>query len=88
MLNIRSLASSISSDPDLLLSMSELSRVRWKPGSRKGEIHVEIDAVEEGSYELHDIDPIPSNSRVMCPHTAVVHMSRVGMFDDTNLVHA
>ena len=80
MLSTRSLAPSISADPDLLLSKSELSRVRWKPGARKGEIHVEVNAPEESIYELHGIDDV---SRDTPSRALAIHMSRVGMYEDS-----
>lgn len=81
MLSMRSLAPSISSDPDLLLSMSELSRVRWKPGSSNREIHVEIDTVEPGVYELHDVEENSTSGHISQPRIPAIHMTRVGVYD-------
>lgn len=75
--------------PDLLLSMSELSRVKWKPGLRQGELHVEITAVEDGSYEMGSVEadindegdhiPVRTIPRGRMP---AVHLSRVGTYGD------
>lgn len=81
MLSMRSLAPSISSDPDLLLSMSELSRVRWKPGASKREIRVEIDTVEPGVYELRDVEENSTSGHTSQPRIPAIHMTRVGVYD-------
>lgn len=88
---MRSLASDLhGAGPDLLLSMSELSRVHWKPGHRQGELHVEINGVEDGSYELRSIDDdidqeddhrLPSQGTPRS-RTPAVHLSRVGTYAD------
>ncbi|THH26831.1 hypothetical protein EUX98_g7356 [Antrodiella citrinella] len=48
-LNMQSLASNLSLDPKWLLNNAELSRVRWRKGSRDGEIIVEVDVAEVDS---------------------------------------
>ena len=94
MFSIRSLAIDVhSTSPDLLLSMSELSRVRWKPGLRPGELHVEVDAVEDSSeYEMREVDEIITHDELgqqmsmhSIPKTRMpqVYVSRVGTFDTT-----
>ena len=89
---MRSLASDLAStSPDLLLSMSELSRVRWKPGVRPGELHVEVHAVEDGSeYEMREVDESVLLDE-LDQHTSMnsipknrmpqVYVSRVGTYD-------
>jgi len=74
MLNIRSLASALSLDSsDLLLSATELSRVRWRAGARAGEIIVDVNAVEE-DHELQALAVSQS-----------LHMTQVGVYDDALL---
>ncbi|TCD64751.1 hypothetical protein EIP91_003673 [Steccherinum ochraceum] len=54
-LNMQSLAAGLSLDPKWLLNNAELSRVRWRKGSRDGELIVEVDAAEgpdEAELEL------------------------------------
>jgi len=45
-LNMQSLAANLSLDPKWLLNNAELSRVRWRKGSRDGELIVEVDVAE------------------------------------------
>ncbi|KAH8094644.1 hypothetical protein BXZ70DRAFT_1033918 [Cristinia sonorae] len=45
-LSMHSLAANLSLDPKWLLNNAELSRVRWRKGSRDGEIIVEVDSAE------------------------------------------
>lgn len=46
-LNMQSLAANLDLDPKWLLNNAELSRVRWRKGSRDGELIVEVDVAEE-----------------------------------------
>ncbi|TFY63696.1 hypothetical protein EVJ58_g3105 [Rhodofomes roseus] len=55
-LSIRSLASQLSIDPDTLLSTAELSRITWKRGAYDGEIVVEINTIEEDSYDMDELE--------------------------------
>ncbi|KAH9948201.1 hypothetical protein B0H21DRAFT_735021 [Amylocystis lapponica] len=75
MLSIHSLAASLSMDSNWLLNNAELSRVRWRKGSRDGELIVEVDAVEEDTLELGDVKGVRS-------HTPVIRQTRVGVYDD------
>lgn len=45
-LNMQSLAANLSLDTKWLLNNAELSRVRWRKGSRDGELIVEVDVAE------------------------------------------
>ncbi|PCH34332.1 hypothetical protein WOLCODRAFT_15258 [Wolfiporia cocos MD-104 SS10] len=47
MLNVRSMAASLNVHSDMLLSTAELSRLQWRPGTRAGEIVVDVDTVED-----------------------------------------
>ena len=75
MLSIRSLAASLSLQPDWLLNNTELNRVNWKPGPHEGELIVEMDAFED--FEMDDVDS-PMHKRSSSP---LVHMSRVGVLE-------
>ena len=77
MLSIRSLAASLSLQPDWLLNNTELNRVNWKLGPREGEIVVEMDTFEDLEMEMDDGDSA-TYERVSSP---VVHMSRVGVLE-------
>ncbi|KAI1786801.1 hypothetical protein LXA43DRAFT_897234 [Ganoderma leucocontextum] len=79
MLSIRSLAASLSLQPDWLLNNTELNRVNWKHGPRDGELIVEVDAFEDEDVEMDDTDS-PSYERP--EHAPVVHVSRVGVLEN------
>ncbi|PCH34328.1 hypothetical protein WOLCODRAFT_160791 [Wolfiporia cocos MD-104 SS10] len=53
MLNVRSMAASLNVHSDMLLSTAELSRLQWRPGTRAGEIVVDVDTVEADNEEPH-----------------------------------
>ncbi|KAI0640252.1 hypothetical protein C8Q77DRAFT_1045330 [Trametes polyzona] len=72
MLSIRSLAERLSVSPDWLLNNTELSRVNWKPGTRNGELIVEIDPIED--VEMASVE----EKRAASP---AVYTTRVGVLD-------
>ncbi|KAI0801418.1 hypothetical protein C8Q74DRAFT_490241 [Fomes fomentarius] len=76
MLSIRSLAAQLSLEPDWLLNHTELGRVNWKPGSRDGELIVEIDNGDD-DVELTTVEEdSPTSKRVYAPV-----LSRVGVLE-------
>ncbi|KAH9829508.1 uncharacterized protein C8Q71DRAFT_863265 [Rhodofomes roseus] len=78
-LSIRSLASQLSMDPDTLLSTAELSRITWKRGAYDGEIVVEINTIEEDSYDMDELEHSGRSS------TPGFYTTQVGMYDDISL---
>ena len=75
MLSVRSLASRLSVAPDWLLSNAELARVNWKPGRTKGELIVEVDAVEDDvEMKVVDDGSPPANRPAL-------HTTRVGVLE-------
>ena len=88
MLSIRSLATGLQLDPVWLLSNAELSRVRWRKGSRDGELIVEVD--EHDDDVVLDIGPMGSSSRQVhtpgqtqpSPSLPRVYTTVVGTYDD------
>lgn len=65
-------------DLDMLFSIAELSRVRWKRGEHDRELIVEVDTVE--ATELDG----PSGL-LASPCEAAVHMSTVGRYATADL---
>ena len=76
MLSIRTLAARLSVNDDWLLNNAELSRVHWKPGSRAGELIVEVEAAEE-DHEMKGADLSWSINKHEYTHTTTV-----GHYDD------
>ncbi|OJT08318.1 hypothetical protein TRAPUB_770 [Trametes pubescens] len=77
MLSIRSLAEQLSVSPDWLLNNTELSRVNWKPGTRNGELIVEIEPLED-DVEMASVDYLGEEKRTATPAT---YTTRVGVLD-------
>lgn len=77
MLSIRSLAEQLSVSPDWLLNNTELSRVNWKPGTRNGELIVEIEPLED-DVEMASVDDLGEEKRTATP---AVYTTRVGVLE-------
>lgn len=74
MLSIHSLADHLGTEDSWLLNFTELSRVHWKEGVRKGEIIVEVN--HQDDVELGSLDYPTNSTRVALKTT------RIGMSND------